>query len=215
MKELAWLDCKDPARMLPHLKHASGRQLAHIAVACCRWDRTLMKNSVSRRCIEWLERIVAGTAHIDDQDGPSDADCYQMASAANHAMAVVAQVQLGHRDEALRFLPWILEDTVASASVLASSTAAAIRDIFGNPFRPTTIDPSLLAWRDATIPKLAQAAYDERELSSGHLDAKRLAILADALEESGCANEDVLAHLRGPGPHVRGCWVVDLLLGKE
>jgi hypothetical protein len=50
-------------------------------------------------------------------------------------------------------------------------------------------------WRDATIPKLAQAAYDERELPSGHLDTKRLAILADALEEAGCTNEDVLEHL--------------------
>jgi hypothetical protein len=90
-----------------------------------------------------------------------------------------------------------------------------LRDILGNPFRPVTIDPALLTWRDATIPKLAQAAYDERELPSGHLDVKRLAILADALEEAGCTNEDVLSHLRGPGPHVRGCWVVDLLLGKE
>jgi hypothetical protein len=90
-----------------------------------------------------------------------------------------------------------------------------IRDIFDNPFRPVTIDQTLLTWRDATIPKLAQAAYDERELPSGHLDTKRLAILADALEEAGCTNEDVLAHLRGPGPHVRGCWVVDLLLGRE
>jgi hypothetical protein len=78
-----------------------------------------------------------------------------------------------------------------------------------------TIAPTLLTWRDATIPKLAQAAYDDRELPSGHLDTKRLAILADALEEAGCTNEDVLAHLRGPGPHVRGCWVVDLLLAKE
>ncbi|MGE3806627.1 MAG: WD40 repeat domain-containing protein [Gemmataceae bacterium] len=72
-----------------------------------------------------------------------------------------------------------------------------------------------LAWRDRTSPKLAQAAYDERELPSGHLDTKRLAILADALEEAGCTNENVLAHLRGAGPHVRGCWPVDLLLERE
>ena len=62
---------------------------------------------------------------------------------------------------------------------------------------------------------LAQAAYDERELPSGTLDATRLAVLADALEEAGCPDRTILDHLRGPGPHVRGCWAVDLLLGKS
>lgn len=90
-----------------------------------------------------------------------------------------------------------------------------IHDIFGNPFRPVTIGPTWLAWNDRTIPKLAQAIYDERQLPSGHFDAGRLAILADALEEAGCANADILSHCRSPGPHVRGCWVVDLLLGKK
>lgn len=56
---------------------------------------------------------------------------------------------------------------------------------------------------------------DERELPSGHLDAGQLAILADALEDAGCDNADILDHCRSDGPHVRGCWVVDLLLGKE
>ena len=61
---------------------------------------------------------------------------------------------------------------------------------------------------------LAQAAYDERELPAGTLDTTRLAVLADALEEAGCVQADILGHLRGPGPHVRGCWAVDLLLRK-
>jgi hypothetical protein len=61
---------------------------------------------------------------------------------------------------------------------------------------------------------LAQAAYDERVLPAGTLDTARLAVLADALEDAGCADADLLGHLRGPGPHVRGCWAVDLLLGK-
>jgi hypothetical protein len=90
-----------------------------------------------------------------------------------------------------------------------------LREVLGNPFRPATIEKSWLKWRDSTIPNLAQAAYDDRELPSGHLKADKLAILADALEEAGCTNADILRHLRGPGPHVRGCWVVDLLLGKE
>jgi hypothetical protein len=62
---------------------------------------------------------------------------------------------------------------------------------------------------------LAQAAYDQRELPAGHLDRARLAILADALEEAGCTDQTILGHLRGPGPHVRGCWAVDLILGKS
>lgn len=89
------------------------------------------------------------------------------------------------------------------------------RCVSGNPFRPVTIDQSWIAWNDGTIAKLAQGIYDDRELPSGHLDAGRLAILADALEEAGCTDQDILLHCRGPGPHVRGCWVIDLLLGKE
>jgi len=63
--------------------------------------------------------------------------------------------------------------------------------------------------------RLAQAAYDQRELPSGTLDPARFAVLADALDEVGCADADILGHLRGPGPHVRGCWALDLCLGKE
>jgi hypothetical protein len=90
-----------------------------------------------------------------------------------------------------------------------------LRDLFGNPFRPVTIDRNWLAWHDGTVVKLAEAAYEHRELPSGHFEAARLALLADALEEAGCGEEQILSHLRGPGPHVRGCWVVDLVLGKE
>ena len=87
-----------------------------------------------------------------------------------------------------------------------------LREIVGNPFRPVALDP---AWRTPSVVSLAQAAYEERILPGGTLDSERLAVLADALEEAGCDNADILSHLRGPGPHVRGCWVVDLLLGKE
>ena len=78
-----------------------------------------------------------------------------------------------------------------------------LRDIIGNPFRPVTLDA---AWRTPQVAALAQAAYDQRELPAGTLDGARLAVLADALEEAGCDQADLLGHLRGPGPHVRGCW---------
>jgi hypothetical protein len=79
-----------------------------------------------------------------------------------------------------------------------------VHDIFGNPLRPVTADPR---WLTSTAVALAQAIYADRAFD-------RLPILADALEEAGCDSQDVLAHLRGDGPHVRGCWVVDLVLGK-
>ena len=90
-----------------------------------------------------------------------------------------------------------------------------IRDLGGNPFRPVVINPTWLAWNNSTVPKFAQAAYHDRQLPAGHLDTARLATLADALEEAGCDIKDILDHLRGPGPHVRGCWAVDLILGRE
>jgi hypothetical protein len=90
-----------------------------------------------------------------------------------------------------------------------------LRCVLGSPFRPLPpLDLTWLAWHGGAVKRLAEAAYEERELPSGHLDAGRLAVLADMLEESGCADAELLGHLRGPGPHVRGCWVVDLLLGK-
>jgi hypothetical protein len=86
---------------------------------------------------------------------------------------------------------------------------AALRDLFGDLVRPALrVDPAWLAWNGRTAPRLAEAVYDERAFD-------RLPILGDALEDAGCADPELLAHCRGPGPHVRGCWVIDLLLGKE
>ena len=80
-----------------------------------------------------------------------------------------------------------------------------LRDIFGNPFRPVAFSPS---WRTDTALSLARQMYESRDFSA-------MPILADALQDAGCDIEDILSHCRGPGPHVRGCWVVDLVLGKE
>jgi hypothetical protein len=81
-----------------------------------------------------------------------------------------------------------------------------LRDIFGPlPFRPSTIDP---AWLTPTVQRLAESIYHDRAF-------ERLPILADAFEEAGCDQEDILNHLRQPGVQVRGCWALDLVLGKE
>jgi hypothetical protein len=87
-----------------------------------------------------------------------------------------------------------------------------LRDILGSLFRPVSVSPACLT---PPVVALAQAAYDQREMPAGTLDVARLAVLADALEEAGCTDSNLLGHLRGPGPHVRGCWAVDLLLGKS
>jgi hypothetical protein len=80
-----------------------------------------------------------------------------------------------------------------------------LRCVFGNPFRPVALNPS---WLTSTVLTLAVGIYAERAFD-------RLPILADALQDAGCDRADVLDHCRGPGPHVRGCWVVDLVFGKS
>jgi hypothetical protein len=77
------------------------------------------------------------------------------------------------------------------------------------------VDPAWLAWDGGTGVQLAQGAYEGRHLPEGTLDKHRLAVLADALLDAGCTNGELLAHLRGPAPHVRGCWAVDCLLGRK
>jgi hypothetical protein len=83
-------------------------------------------------------------------------------------------------------------------------SADHIRCVFGNPFCPVTFDS---AWRTEAVVGLARGMYESRDFSP-------MPVLADALEDAGCADPDVLTHCRGPGSHVRGCWVVDLILGK-
>ena len=87
----------------------------------------------------------------------------------------------------------------------SAEMANRLRCIVGNPFCPETLDP---AWLTSTVVALARGIYDDRAFD-------RLPILADALQDAGCDNDDILNHCRDAGPHVRGCWVVDLVLGKS
>jgi hypothetical protein len=99
---------------------------------------------------------------------------------------------------------WPDEEGATAWADERQAQAALVREVFGNPFRPVSLDP---AWRTPAVLQLAQALYDDRAFD-------QLPILADALEEAGCSSREVLDHCRSPGPHVRGCWVVDLVLGK-
>jgi len=100
-----------------------------------------------------------------------------------------------------------IADAVGAAAKRAElqQQCLLVRDIFGNPFRPVSFSPS---WRTDTAVSLARQMYDARDFSA-------MPILADALQDAGCNDDDILNHCQGPGPHVRGCWVVDLVLNKK
>ena len=159
------------------------------------------------------ERVVSA----DDEGEETDPDDNQAWAVYEGATAAWQCVHLP-ADEAAREACNSACTAVADAVGISSSPAwvaaqrgehvaqtRLLRDIFENPFRPVSISP---AWQTQATKAVAQAIYDERRFED-------LPILADALEEAGCANANLLAHCRGPGPHVRGCWVVDALLGKE
>jgi hypothetical protein len=108
---------------------------------------------------------------------------------------------------------WASVNQLLAYAELSPSEGQAVRhflgsclfDMFGNPYRRMALAP---AWLTPNVRSLAEAIYDERAFD-------RMPILADAMEDAGCTNADVLNHCRGAGPHVRGCWCIDLVLGKE
>jgi hypothetical protein len=103
----------------------------------------------------------------------------------------------------------------AAGSGLATQAAAAawrphaalVRCVCGNPFRPLVLPPAVLAWRDGLLVSAARRMYESRDFTE-------MPVLADMLEDAGCGDAQVLGHCRGPGPHARGCFVVDLLTGR-
>jgi hypothetical protein len=140
------------------------------------------------------------------------AACARLATAEGEARA--AQQAAKMADETVSSAHKAAQEQVAA--VERAAQAALLRDLYGPlPFRRLPLAPSLLDWQDGLILKLAQAAYDDRLLPSGHLDPDRLSILCDALLDAGCDDAELLGHLRSEGPHYRGCFAVDLLLGKN
>ena len=150
----------------------------------------------SERHAAWAAVYAYATGYSSEE-----ADAHA-ASAAGQAALAVQAAHAGawlHRGLPAPLLPDLTE-SLAQAQLL--------RDVFGNPFRPVTIEASWLAWRDGIVGQLAASIYEERRFAD-------VPILADALEDAGCTEAPLLAHCRGHKEHVRGCWVVDRLLGKE
>ncbi len=136
---------------------------------------------------------------------------FEAADIASHAALEVAwdarRLRMGKEAARLAFENDFFVERIAQAM--------AVRDVFGNPFHSVLINTAWLAWNDGVVVRLGQAAYEQRNMPEGTLDKSLLAILADALEEAGCTDMDILGHCRQQGEHVRGCWVVDLILGKD
>jgi hypothetical protein len=161
----------------------------------------------------WATRVaVAAAAATKQAIDPAAAYAAEHAAAAVHAAEYAAA-----RDEWEGGWPALTRRMESVRAWERQAQAALLRCVFGPPpFRPLpALSASLLTWNDSLVPRLAQTAYEERILPSGHLDPDRLAVLADALEDAGCTNAELLGHLRGEGPHWRGCWVVDLVLSRE
>jgi hypothetical protein len=229
MTEKQWLKCHDPDEMLRGLSgKASDRKLRLFACACCRriWRR--IADQRSRRAVEISESYADGEADFTElEEAFRVADQAHMFSPERfQGWAALDAARLAAHPEMRG-----LADGTATAAAMEEAKAASdfwkeharkksqqciiLRELFGNPFCSLTIPSSALSWNDGIVLRLAQAAYDNRILAAGTLDNGRLLILADALEEAGCTDEQILTHLRKGGEHYRGCWVLDLLLGKE
>jgi hypothetical protein len=232
--EADWLACTDPQKMLEFLQgKAIERKLRYFLVACA---RRVLPRSPDEDEIEALavaERFADGTvSRYRLARARSALKAEEPARAlrwpplyTSHISSVPAwhatrdQIVRAAREGA-RTCVWksvwtSFGNATAALDFQLAAQVCLLRDIFGNTFRPVSLNPAILTWNDATGVRLAQAAYEERLMPEGTLDNGRLAVLADALEEAGCMDPDILGHCRAGGEHVRGCWVVDLVLGKS
>jgi hypothetical protein len=226
MTEGEWLEFANTHAIPDFLRDkASRRQLLLLACAQHQWTRLHSTDRRFRKAVEVVERyaddhatdeeratVIVALNRIKEEALPVH-DFEKCASARHFADLVNScrddhprevagtsdppEPSVLHRDGFRDLLSWT-----------AQGPARLLHDIFGNPFRPVTLDSSCLTWNARTVPAMAERIYNERNWAL-------LPVLADALEDAGCCSPDILTHCRGSGPHVRGCWVLDLLLGKE
>jgi hypothetical protein len=236
MTEAEFNSCTDPQKMLEWLRsRTTARKLRLFDIACCRHVWHLLADDRSRRAIE-LAEVVA-----DDRQRWAELEA--SLAGAREVVGAVYGPMTGTRAELERllvderaacllpfFVAWRMEqEAFRDTTIIIRYTAGRLsaerrqvchadlfRDLFGPlPVRNVQMDPAWLRWNDGVVRHLAEAIYEERSPPDGLLDRGRLAILADALLDGGCNAEDILAHCRSPGPHAKGCWVIDHLLGKS
>jgi hypothetical protein len=228
MTEAEWLAATDPAPMMKFLRgRLSDRQSRLLMVRFVHELLAWHHDAATRAVTSILDRYAEGCfaeKELHDALRPFATSCQVLADEGYPWSVQDARPLHAHVESAAvwlirRFLP--PETTVSNLSdlsVLRLSPKDAdmldyfqwlvckmLRDVVGiAAFRPITFEA---AWRKPTVVATAESIYAERAFD-------RMPILADALQDAGCENDDVLAHCRGDGSHVRGCWVVDLLLGK-
>jgi hypothetical protein len=226
MTEAEWLTGTDCRAMMRALRaRASDRKLRLFAAACWQRLRHLLQDGRLRWFLGLLEPHADGLVPPQELLAALQAAWVPFEPPAPGPPAPETREQLAAR----RLRMWGAHQNAWGAAVMAGRTARGLaaqvgewaeaaeakfqcdllREVFGNPFRRPAVDPAWLAWEGGTAARLAAAAYEGRSFD-------QLPILGDALEEAGCADAEVLAHCRQqPAAHVRGCWVLDLLLGKD
>ncbi len=236
MERRAWQSSADPEPMLAFLRgRTSDRKLRLFACACCRRlshllvDDTLAALEIAEQFAEGLvdpeqrKRVrersfeAAWLDHDEAQShrGPAKACVCDALKRNAHDAAVNCAARAWHvSPDAADGLPSALSPARRRAlserirEEQQAAQAELLRDLFGNLISPVAMDREWLQWHGGTVRKLALGIYQQRSFDE-------LPILADALEEAGCRNETLLGHCREPGEHVRGCWALDLLLGKN
>jgi hypothetical protein len=194
--EHTWLSCTVPRHLLRYLKgRTTDRKLR--LWACAATAHRYAQDKDVLAAVALVEAWVDGDYPSELQSHARTGICSRSAWDAAYEGTIRALEKLPSSDKKIQYTKFQL---------------AAVHEIFGNPFRPVVFEPR---WRNPTVISLARAAYDERLPSTGHLDAARLAVLADALEDADCTDPAILGHLRGAGPHCRGCWALDLVLARE
>jgi hypothetical protein len=215
MTEDDWLTYEQPQPMLRHVRErVTARKLRLFAVACCRRIWPMLTDERSRHAVEVAEHVADGQVRRKEQAAAALAA--RAAGALTNPPAALAAASAVCYASPKSFC-WIVAESTANAAATAAAVlggswyseqaaqAALVREICGNPFRRIAFD---LSWLTATVSRVAAAIYDQRQFEG-------LPILSDALEEAGCTDEAILTHCREPGEHVRGCWVLDSILGKE
>lgn len=205
MNEMEWLECTDPTPMLEFLRgKISERKLRLFAVACV--QRYSMVDGAMRQIIRTSELYADGLANWTD--------LASVRKMAKELQRQAMQRNVGMGAGAVRNAASVARPSAFAAAqgvldaVVPDVAIHAIREVIGNPFRPISLNPAWLTWHDGLLASMAQKMYDSRNFTD-------MPILADALEEAGCTDPDILNHCRQPAEHVRGCWLLDLLLGKE
>jgi hypothetical protein len=215
--EREWINATDPQMMLLFLGYsgkASERKLELFSCAIVRRFWRQLGDERLRQCVRVAERFADGLVTLREMGRAFDDFLNAVMEkgggfrAAEAPPAVAAAFYAVHGPS--------FSDAYASSDAFAAdhpgeaaAHAALLRDLFGPlPFREVCLDLAWLVWNDRTVKRLAEGIYEERAF-------ERMPVLGDALEEAGCESEDILRHCRERGlAHCRGCWAVDLILGK-